>query len=173
VFAISALATTTPVYAGGGGCHSQAATDGRGVTVEIKDACFNPTVLHIPPGQKVTWINRDDLLHTVSGTAQSFGTYDQLRLDQSVSYQFKANGVYTYFCLLHPGMTGSIVVGDGTGPGPATGPAAVVALPAAIKTASVKASDPTGLTAATGAVALLLGAGAGYLLATRLRRGAA
>ena len=32
-----------------------------------------------------------------------------------MSYRFDQDGVYPYSCLLHPGMVGAIVVGDGVG----------------------------------------------------------
>ncbi len=117
--ALGITLTSTPARAGGG-CRGVPVTDARGTTVEIKDLCFLPTVLHVPIGQSVTWVNRDSAAHTVTGANTSFGTYNELATGASVSYRFSASGAYPYFCFLHPGMTGAIVVGDGNGPGAAS-----------------------------------------------------
>ena len=42
------------------------------------------------------------------------GTYDELMPGKSVTHKFASSGVYPYFCVIHPGMVGAVVVGDGT-----------------------------------------------------------
>ena len=37
-------------------------------------------------------------------------------MGEKVSYTFSEEGVFPYVCILHPGMIGAIVVGDGIGP---------------------------------------------------------
>jgi len=100
--------------AGGGGCHG-ASTQGNGTAVEIADACFTPTILHIDPGQSVTWTNTDPFVHNV--TANSWGHFDDLLEGHSFTATFQDAGVYPYACTYHPGMTGAVVVGDGVGVG--------------------------------------------------------
>ncbi len=116
-------------HAGGGGCH-EPLTDGRGTNVDLKGGCIITTLLHIDAGDTVTFTNRDEAQHTVTGASNSWGSTAPLSQEQSVTHRFKKNGVYPYFCLLHAGMIGAIVVGDGSGPGAATGdggaPAGVV-----------------------------------------------
>src|ERR1700704_5088337 len=109
------LTQASPVQAGGG-CHS-GATNGGGTTVEMKNMCFTPTVLRVKLGDSVTFINRDEMQHTVTGTSGLFGNYDALNTGQSMIYKFTTSGVYAYSCIFHPGMTGAVVVGDGSGPG--------------------------------------------------------
>jgi plastocyanin len=107
----------------GGGCHS-GVTSGSGDTVEIVDACFTPTILHIQPGDSVRWVNTDPFVHNV--TANLWGHFDDLEPGAGFSATFDAPGVYPYACTYHPGMSGAIVVGDGTGAGNGsvvTGPA--------------------------------------------------
>jgi hypothetical protein len=43
----------------------------------------------------------------------SWGNADDIAEGESVAYAFDNPGVYPYFCILHPGMVGAIVVGDG------------------------------------------------------------
>jgi plastocyanin len=114
VLAAGALVGTTPAFAGGG-CHGgETLTDQRGVLVDLKDFCFVPNVLRVQPGQTVTWRNDDAVAHTVTGVANSWGDVNELGAGQSATYRFQASGVYPYACLLHPGMVGAVVVGDGT-----------------------------------------------------------
>jgi plastocyanin len=114
VFAVAALCLWAPMASAGGGCHSGQFVDARGVKVDLRDLCFTPTVIRVQPGQSVTWTNRDDTAHTVTGVAGRWGTYDELGLNDAVTYRFQSSGVFPYFCLIHPGMVGAVVVGDGT-----------------------------------------------------------
>src|SRR5258706_3317666 len=111
VLTVGLLSSAPPARAGGG-CHLSALTDQRGIHVDLKDLCFTPTVLRVQPGQTVTFTNADPVSHTVTGAANSWGTYDEVLPGKSVTYRFGSSGVYPYFCVIHPGMTGAIVVGD-------------------------------------------------------------
>ncbi len=117
--AATALISISTAQAGGGACHGGPVTDARGSTIEIKDYCFTPTVLHIQPGQSVTWVNRDSATHAVSGSNLAWGSYQELLLDKSITYRFAHDGVFAYFCPFHVGMVGAVVVGSGNGKGAA------------------------------------------------------
>ncbi len=110
------LFVPTPAHAGGGGggCRGEAMTDARGTAVGMENSCFLPTILRVEAGDAVTFANRDPGAHMVTGAANSWGEYEELYQGDSVVYSFDESGVYPYFCLLHPGMVGAIVVGDGT-----------------------------------------------------------
>ena len=95
----------------GGGCHG-GVSQGTGDTVDIVDACFTPTLLSIQPGDSVTWVNTDSFVHNVGGNL--WGHYDDLDAGTSFTATFDQPGVYPYACTYHPGMTGAIIVGDGT-----------------------------------------------------------
>lgn len=97
----------------GGGCH-QGATEGTGDTVEMTKACFGPSVLRVDPGTEVTFVNKDPLAHNISA---EWGT--GLDLDEGDTFKatFADEGTFPYACTYHYGMTGAVVVGDGTGPG--------------------------------------------------------
>jgi plastocyanin len=119
-YVLAALATVAvmTVLAGpasaGGGCHD-GVTSGRGTTVEIVDACFTPTTLFVEPGDRVTFVNLDPFVHNVGGNL--WGHFDDLLEGDRFSASFAEEGVYSFACTYHPGMTGSIVVGDGLGAG--------------------------------------------------------
>lgn len=111
---------------GGGGC-SRGFDDGRGPTVLTEGVCFLPTVVRIEAGDTVEFKNPDSLPHMVGGIGGSFGDlYTRLDPGKSVSYRFSDDGVYPYACVLHPGMGGAVVVGDGSGKAAAGGVVEVV-----------------------------------------------
>ena len=100
--------------AAGGGCHD-GVTQGTGDTVEMIDACFTPTTLRIAPGDTVTFVNTDPFTHNV--TANLWGHFDDLDQGDTFTATFTEPGIYPYACTFHPGMSGAIVVGDGSGAG--------------------------------------------------------
>lgn len=115
VMAVAAVALPALPAAAGGGCHS-GVTQGVGDTVEMRDACFTPTTLfRVDPGDSVTFVNQDPIVHNVGGNL--WGHLDDLDAGQAFTATFKDAGIYPYACSYHPGMTGAIVVGEGTGVG--------------------------------------------------------
>jgi plastocyanin len=168
---VAVLGGSVPASAGGGCMHGTAPSDGQGTVVEIRDYCFTPTVLHVEPGTEVTFVNRDDTSHEVTGVGATWGTFDDLGLNDRVAYTFDEDGVYVYSCFIHPGMVGAIVAGSGTG---SAGMAAasvtggLVTSPDAAPPASPEPDGNTmGALIAGGAAGLVLGSG---LAAAALRR---
>ncbi len=78
--------------------------------IEIKDFAFNPKTLTVKSGEKITWINHDDEPHTVVSVEKQFKKSSALDTDQEFTVTAGAPGTYTYFCSVHPKMTGTIVV---------------------------------------------------------------
>lgn len=111
---IAAVGIATSVVEAGGGCRAEPVTEGQGTTVLMELACFKPTIAHISAGETVTFINQDEMTHTVTGANASWGDYEEVAFGGSVSHRFDNAGVYPYFCRLHPGMIGAVVV-DGAG----------------------------------------------------------
>ncbi len=111
-FLLALLVTAIPVAAGGGFCH-YAATEGQGTTVELTQICFTPTVLHVQPGDTVTFVNRDSFEHVLSAANGGWALTNRIGQGQSFSYRFSSPGIFPYTCYLHPGMSGAVVVGDG------------------------------------------------------------
>lgn len=77
-------------------------------TVTIDNFTFEPKQLTVKAGTTVTWKNHDDIPHTIV-SAGKFRS-KPLDTDDSFSFTFTATGDYTYFCSLHPHMTGVIKV---------------------------------------------------------------
>ena len=98
------------IASGGGGCYSPI-TDRPGSTVDIKNFCFDPAVVRIGEGEEVSWTNRDKVEHNVyAGPIWGSRT---MRLGDRVTVRFDRAGVFTYACIFHPGMVGTVIVGDG------------------------------------------------------------
>src|SRR5437773_5468623 len=78
--------------------------------IEIKDFHFTPQILTVKSGEKITWINRDEEPHTVVSVEKQFKKSVALDTDQEFTITAGTPGTYTYFCSVHPRMTGTIVV---------------------------------------------------------------
>jgi amicyanin len=77
--------------------------------VKIANFTFDPAVLTVKVGATVTWVNADDIPHLVSEKDGKFRS-SALDTDATFSQTFKDAGTIEYFCVLHPHMTGKIVV---------------------------------------------------------------
>jgi plastocyanin len=88
--------------------HAQAGPPPAAV-VRIANFTFTPSVLAVRPGTTVTWINDDDIPHTVVANDKSFRS-PVLDTGDRFSFTFAKAGQFGYFCSLHPHMTGKIVV---------------------------------------------------------------
>lgn len=77
--------------------------------VKIDNFSFGPVAITVRVGTTVTWINRDDIPHTVVSTDKVFKS-KVLDTDEKFSYTLTKPGEYPYFCSIHPKMTGKVVV---------------------------------------------------------------
>jgi plastocyanin len=88
----------------------------RAETVEVKidNFTYNPQQITVKAGTTVTWVNHDDIPHTVTSKTGAFRS-KAMDTDDKFSFTFATPGSFPYFCALHPHMTGSIVVEASTG----------------------------------------------------------
>jgi plastocyanin len=101
-----AMATLIPV-----GTARAAAAD---TDVRIDEFTFAPQRVTVKAGTTVTWINGDDVPHTIVASNKLFKS-KALDTKDRFSFTFTTPGTYEYFCSLHPHMTGAIVVEAATG----------------------------------------------------------
>jgi plastocyanin len=85
------------------------AATSAGPTVKIDNFVFGPEALTVTVGTTVTWINQDDIPHTVVASDKSFKS-KVLDSDERFSFTFTKPGEFGYFCSLHPHMTGKVIV---------------------------------------------------------------
>jgi plastocyanin len=77
--------------------------------VKIDNFSFGPAAMTVAAGTTVTWTNRDDIPHTVVSEDKVFKS-KVLDTDEKFSFTFTKPGTYSYFCSVHPKMTGKVVV---------------------------------------------------------------
>jgi len=82
--------------------------------VQIDQFSFAPQRITVKAGTTVTWINDDDIPHTVASSSKLFKS-KTLDTKDKFSFTFTTPGAYEYFCSIHPHMTGAIVVEAATG----------------------------------------------------------
>jgi plastocyanin len=109
VFAALAGALPQPGSAAETAAAGTAATSRAPVVVKIDNFTFAPAALTVPVGTTVTWLNDDDIPHTVADKDRHFRS-KPLDTEDSFTYTFSTPGSFEYFCSLHPHMTGRIVV---------------------------------------------------------------
>jgi plastocyanin len=103
------LAATALLVAG---CGSDAApTDAGAAKGEVKIASFRfvPQTVTVRKGGTVTFTNFDIAPHTATADDQSFDT-DRLESRRSATETFNTAGTYTYYCVYHRFMVGTVVV---------------------------------------------------------------
>ncbi|MBT8252216.1 MAG: hypothetical protein KJO99_05230, partial [Nitrosopumilus sp.] len=67
--------------------------------------------------QVVLWNNKDNSAHTVtsgSPTSGNSGTFDSgiIAAGEQFSKKFEKQGIFDYYCTLHPWMIGTVVIGN-------------------------------------------------------------
>jgi plastocyanin len=84
--------------------------------VVIDTSTFAPSALRVSVGETITWVNHDDLVHTVTSNPRGKGAggvrFDhRLKRDDTFSFYFERAGTFAYHCTIHPKMRGTISVG--------------------------------------------------------------
>jgi plastocyanin len=77
--------------------------------VVIKTFKYGPKDITVPVGTTVTWLNKDNEVHTVVSKDGKFRS-SALDTDDSFTFTFTDPGTYSFFCSLHPQMTGTVTV---------------------------------------------------------------
>jgi plastocyanin len=97
-------APSTPLVAGSGDKAPGA------ISVKINNFTFGPMSLTVEAGTTVTWINNDDVPHTVVSRDKTAFKSKALDTGDSFSYTFAKPGTYVYFCSVHPTMVAEVTV---------------------------------------------------------------
>ena len=88
---------------------SKAASAPAPELVHIGNFTFSQPALTVHPGTTVTWVNDDDIPHTV---VSKDGVFKSKVLDSGdrFSFTFANAGQFGYFCSIHPHMTAKVIV---------------------------------------------------------------
>ncbi len=77
--------------------------------IRIDNLAFLPGKITIAPGTVLTWVNSDDIPHSVRAANEAFRS-KLLEPEQQFSFTFTAPGTYEYYCAEHPKMKGTVIV---------------------------------------------------------------
>lgn len=78
-------------------------------SIEIQKFAFTPKEITVTPGTKIVWTNHDETPHTIFAADKSFAS-KAMDTDDHFEYTFASEGDFSYFCTLHPFMTGIVHV---------------------------------------------------------------
>lgn len=131
---VAAVAVAGMMFVACGGSAGTSSEDAGGAMAEgaggtevlLENIKFEPAEITVSVGEAVTWSNEDTVLHTVtSGVGQEQGApgvsenteanpdglFDhEMPEGETFSFTFEEAGTVEYFCAIHPGMTGTVVV---------------------------------------------------------------
>ena len=79
------------------------------VPVAMRHNHFVPRRIIARLGQTVRWTNRDAAAHTVASAALHLSS-EAIRGGKSFSYRPRRRGTFAYYCTIHAGQTGVLVV---------------------------------------------------------------
>jgi len=104
------------------------------VGCEVEDKCLDPSMITVPVGTTVTWINKDGAGHTVTGATdpadpRTWGTitiggkifdsaFPLIKPEGEWSFTFTEGGEFPYVCQVHPWNIGKVIVGGAPPPPP-------------------------------------------------------
>jgi plastocyanin len=85
--------------------------NGDGTAVEMKNIQFSPREQAVKVGEKVTWVNQDDVDHNVTTTGGP-AKFNSNNFGKGGTYTYTPGkaGKIQYTCTLHPGMDGVLNV---------------------------------------------------------------
>jgi len=71
---------------------------------------YSPASFHAKVGVPVTWFNQDTIAHTVTSVNGSELNSGNIASGAFFTHTFTQAGTYDYYCTIHPGMRGTVVV---------------------------------------------------------------
>lgn len=77
--------------------------------VSMQGSQFSPASITVSKGSAVTWINNENVVHTVTSNAGSFDSGDMAN-GNTFSFTFSNAGTFPYHCKHHSSMTGTVIV---------------------------------------------------------------
>ena len=79
------------------------------VPVVMRNIKFAPARITVKVGQTVRWTNHDKVAHTVASAKLKLAS-EGIEAGQSYEYRATRPGTFPYYCTIHAGQTGVLVV---------------------------------------------------------------
>jgi plastocyanin len=70
---------------------------------------YNPNPITVSKGTTLSWVNNDSVTHTSTGDANAWSS-GNIAPGGSFNLTVNTTGTFTYHCLIHPGMVGTVNV---------------------------------------------------------------
>jgi len=104
-----AVAVASLGLAGAAASSGQVKAGAKTLVVTMQITGFEPQILTVASGDRVTWVNKDFFPHTATADDKTFDSHSIAPTD---TWTFVAGkpGTYTYTCIFHPNMKGTIKV---------------------------------------------------------------
>ena len=147
--AIGATSSATGATSGAtGGTASAGSAGAASGSITISDTGFTPASFRVAVGGTVTFANNGKAMHTVTAGNGSFDS-DMISSGGTWAHKFTTAGSFTYSCILHPNMRGTINVGSSASGGNSAGlpTEAAAAGPASGATGQADAASAAGASA--------------------------
>lgn len=78
--------------------------------INIEDFKYEKPSVTIKLGDSIVWTNKDSAPHTVTGNTKGGLSSPLLEKGFSYKYTFTSVGTFSYKCVMHPEMTGEVIV---------------------------------------------------------------
>ena len=78
-------------------------------SIQIQKFAFVPKEITVATGTTIVWTNHDETPHTIIASDGTFVS-KAMDTDDRLEYTFATAGDFSYFCTLHPYMTGIVHV---------------------------------------------------------------
>lgn len=76
----------------------------------IVDYTYKPAAITVAPGATVSFSNEDSTAHTATSKDSGLFDTDAIQPGKSGAVTLEKAGTFTYYCVFHPFMKGTIVV---------------------------------------------------------------
>jgi len=75
----------------------------------LTTTAYNPNPITISRGMAVTWVNNDSITHTSVSDSNAWNS-GNIAPGASFTQAFQSAGTFTYHCVIHPNMVGTVTV---------------------------------------------------------------
>ena len=89
------------------------AAEPQALSIVMYKQSFEPASIVVTAGTRITWVNRDDMPHSVTAADNRFDS-GPVPAGKSFRWTAQGNGRIDYHCIFHPSMTAvlSVVAAD-------------------------------------------------------------
>lgn len=80
------------------------------VFVDVLNDKYSPAQIKVKKGTTVTWVLKSTMMHTITSYDGVINGIVDPNGESRFSFTFNETGTFNYFCMVHPYMTGTVIV---------------------------------------------------------------